>query len=100
LFKAARFNTALLAFATDASAYFEDVTITGNRTGLWGLFPWGEAPWGGTATTLPIRAFVPLEKQRGSFIRVRFTCRQGYGYFKSLGFSMPIRDTSSYVITK
>jgi hypothetical protein len=91
---------ATLSFATDASAYYEDVTITGNRTGLWGLFPWGNAPWGSTATTLPIRTYVPLEKQRGSFLRVRFTHRQGYGYFKLLGFSLPIRDTESFVIAK
>lgn len=100
LFKAARFNSAALSFATDASAAFEAVPIMGNRTGLWGLFPWGQAVWGATASTVPIRTYIPLEKQRGSFIRVRFTHRQGYGYFKLLGFSLPIRDTSSFVIAK
>jgi hypothetical protein len=100
LFKAARFNTATLGFATDVSAAFEDVEIAGSRTGLWGLFPWGQAAWGATATTIPIRTYVPLEKQRGSLLRVRFTHRQGYGYFKLLGFSAPIRDTGSFVIAK
>lgn len=100
LFKSARFNTATVGFATDASAFFEDVEIQGNRTGLWGLFPWGQAAWGATSTTVPIRTYVPLEKQRGSFLRVRFTHRQGYGYFKLLGFSLPIRDTESFVIAK
>jgi hypothetical protein len=100
LFKTARFNTATLSFATDCSAYYEDVSILGNRTGLWGLFPWGQAAWGATSTTIPIRTLVPLEKQRGSLLRVRFSHRQGYGYFKLLGFSAPIRDTGSYVIAK
>jgi hypothetical protein len=100
LFKAARFNTATVGFATDVSGYFEDVEIQGSRGGLWGLFPWGSAAWGATATTIPIRTYVPLEKQRGSFLRLRFTHRQGYGYFKLLGFSIPIRDTSSFVIAK
>lgn len=100
LFKTARFNTATLSFATDNSAFFEDVEISGNRTGLWGLFPWGEAAWGATATTVPIRTLIPLEKQRGSFLRVRFSHRQGYGYFKLLGYSAPVRDTGSMVIAK
>lgn len=100
LFKAARFNSATLSFATDVSGYFEDVTIYGSRTGLWGLFPWGTAAWGSTATTIPIRTDIPLEKQRGSLLRLRFTHRQGYGYFKLLGFSAPIRDTESYVVAK
>lgn len=96
LFKAARFNSATVSFATDFSAAFEDVPILGSRTGLWGLFPWGRAPWGGTATTIPIRTYVPLEKQKGGLLRVRFTHRQGYGYFKLLGLSLPIRDTGSF----
>lgn len=100
LFKAARFYSATVGFATDASGYFEDVTIYGSRTGLWGLFPWGSAAWGSTSTTIPIRTYVPLEKQRGSLLRVRFTHRQGYGYFKLLGLSLPIRDTGSFVIAK
>lgn len=100
IYKAARFYSAQLGFLTDASGYFEYVPVYGNRTGLWGLFPWGMAPWGATATTLPIRTLVPLEKQRGCLIRVRFTHRQGYGYFKLLGYSMPIRDTGSFWIAK
>jgi hypothetical protein len=100
LFKAARFYVGTIAFATDISAGFEDVPLYGNRTGLWGLFPWGEEAWGATSTTLPIRTLVPLEKQRGSLLRVRFTHRQGYGYFKLLGFSAPIRDTGSFKIAK
>lgn len=100
LFRAARFNTATVSFATDFSGFFEDVPIAGSRTGLWGLFPWGQAAWGGTATTVAIRTFIPLEKQRGGLIRVRFTHRQGYGYFKLNGFSIPVRDTGSYVVGK
>lgn len=100
LFRAARFYSATLSFATDASGYFEDVTLYGARTGLWGLFPWGSAAWGGTATTIPIRTLVPLEKQRGSLMRVRFTHRQGYGYFKLYGYSLPVIDSGSFVVAR
>lgn len=100
LFKTARFDSATVSFATDNSAYFEDVTLAGSRTGLWGLFPWGDEAWGGTGRTVPIRTYIPLEKQRGSYLRVKFQHRQGYGSFKLLGFSLPFRDTNSKVIGK
>lgn len=100
LFKTARFNTATISFATDVSTYFEDVPIEGSRNGLWGLFPWGLESWGGTANTVPIRVLVPLEKQRASYLRIRFTHRQGYGSFKLLGYSAPYRETGSYKISK
>ena len=100
LFKAARFSTATVSFATDVSGYFEGFSISGNRTGLWGLFPWGEEAWGGTASTVPIRTYIPLEKQRGSFLRVRLNLRQGYGYFKLLGYSLPYYDTENYAVAK
>jgi hypothetical protein len=100
LFRVARFNTANVSFATDVSQYFEGVDISGNRTGLWGLFPWGEQAWGGAPTTVPIRTLVPLEKTWGSFIRMRFTHRQGYGYFKLNGFSLPVDTTGEFKIAK
>lgn len=98
LFKAARFKTATLSFASDNSAYFEDVEIAGSRGGLWGLFPWGTQPWGGAIKSTAIRALIPLEKQRGAYLRVKFTHRQGYGYFKLNGFSLPTILTDSYDI--
>lgn len=100
LYRAARFTTATLSFATDVSGYFESVDISGNRTGLWGLFPWGEVAWGGASTTVPIRTLVPLEKQRASLLRMKFTHRQGYGYFKLNGFSVPIITQQNYVVAK
>lgn len=100
LFKEARFANAALSFATDVSGAYETVPIEGNLTGRWGLFPWGLEPWGGNPHTLPIRTFIPLEKQRGSLLRVRFIHREGYAYFKLLGFSLVIRDTGSYVVAK
>jgi len=100
LFKVARFNTGTMGFATDVSGSFETLIFSGNRSGLWGYFPWGEQPWGGTRSTLPFRTFIPLEKQRGALLRVQFSLRESYGEFKLLGFSLPFRDTGSYVIAK
>ena len=100
LFRKARFNTATLAFATDMSGYYEDVEIAGSRTGLWGLFPWGTEPWGGNAVSVPIRTLVPLEKQYGTWLRLRFKIRQGYSQWALNGFSIPFEDTDSTVVAK
>ena len=97
LFRSARFDRATVSFSTDASTYWDDVPITGDRTGLWGLFGWGTgSKWGGTDTTLPIRTFVPLEKQRGTLMRVKFSVQNGYSYFRLNGWSMPARDFESF----
>lgn len=98
LFRSARFNTAYAGFATDASGSFEEVAMSGNRVGLWGLFPWGEAAWGAMPSSIPIRVECPLDKQRGSLIRVRFRIRQGYAFWKLNGISIPYRDTGSIYI--
>lgn len=100
LFRAARFNSATVSFATDFSGSYEEVPFTGNRVGLWGLFPWGQSPWGSSATAVAIRTYVPLEKQRGSLLRVRFSIKQGYSAWKLNGISVPFRDTGSFFVAK
>jgi hypothetical protein len=98
LFRNARFNTAQVGFATDGSGYFEDVDINGNRTGLWGLFPWGEEAWGATPHSVPIYTEIPLEKQVGSWLIIRFKIRQGYSTWKLLGYSLPSDDTGNWAV--
>ena len=100
LFRQARFNSATLSFATDVSGGFDGVTISGNRTGVWGLFPWGGSGWGGTATAIPIRTYVPVEKQRGSLLRIKLTVMEGYSPWKLNGVSVPFRETGSYKIAR
>jgi hypothetical protein len=100
LFRSARFNSATVSFATDFSASYEDVSFTGNRVGLWGLFPWGESPWGAVASAIGIRTYVPLEKQRGALLRVKFSIKQGYSAWRLNGVSIPFKDTGSFVISK
>lgn len=98
LFRRANFQSAELLFATDISPNYESVTISGLASGAWGLFGWGQAPWGGIATPRPIRTLVPLEKGRGTWLRVRFKHRQGYGDFMLNGFTLPYEETGSFKI--
>lgn len=92
------FYTAQFGFATDISPNFEYTSVSGASSGAWGLFPWGSLPWGGVSNARPIRTLVPLEKARGSWLRVRFKIRQGYSDFKLNGFSLPYEDSESFKV--
>lgn len=99
-FRSRVFTTAKLNFASDASPYFESVPIVGSSQGKWGLFPWGTVPWGGASVPGPIRALVPLEKQRFSQMRIQFQIREGYSVFQLLGMSVPIPDDETYFVNR
>lgn len=100
LLRKANFSSASLEFATDISPVYEAVSISGATTGAWGLFEWGGEPWGGVAVPRPIRTYVPLEKSRGSWLRVKFKHKEGYGDFQLNGFSLPYTDTESFKVVQ
>ena len=100
LFKTARFNSASVAFSTDVSSGFEKVPFNGFRNGMWGLFPWGQATWGLPTLSLPVRVYVPTEKQMGSYLKVKFEIKEAMAPWKLNGISVPLREINSFFIAK
>lgn len=100
IFKSQAFNSATLSFGTDVSPSYSPVTIMGNISGLWGLFPWGTQPWGGAPVAGPVRTLIPLEKQRCSELRVQFQIQQGFSTFQLLGMSLPVPDDQTYAVAR
>ena len=100
LFRGSRFNKAKIGFATDISGSFDEFDFVGSRNGLWGLFKWSKSHWGIPAPSTPVRVYVPTEKQYGSYLRVRFTVREGFCPWKLNGLSIPFRETGSQFIAK
>lgn len=100
LFRSASFNSAQVGFATDVAGDFEYVTIQGAAQGSWGLFGWGQSPWGGAGVSQPIRTLTPLEKQRASLLRIQFIIQEGYAKWRINGISLPFTETHSYQIAK
>jgi len=88
LFKRTRFNFGVIKFYTDISQAFEEVPLVGDLVTGWGLFPWGEAAWGGSNRSRMIRFLVPQEKQMGSLLTVNLNIRNGYSGFSTEGLSM------------
>lgn len=85
LFKNTRFQTATLTFSTDFSQVPESVSLTGSGIGLWGLFEWGNVPWGGSVLPSKIRFLVPQGKQLGSYLIPSISIANGYSDFKLQG---------------
>ncbi len=88
LFKNTRFNNAVGRFSTDFSQNGEDVDLTSTSSGLWGLFPWGDVPWGGTSLPSKIRFYLPQDKQLGSYLIPSLRIKQGYSDFRCQGMSI------------
>jgi len=61
-----------LSFNSDLQKSFEEVEFFPDTLTRWGKFNWGEQPWGGEAFPAAFRTYVPLGKQRCSFLGVVF----------------------------
>jgi hypothetical protein len=89
MFKEDNFLGGTIDFYTDLNGGFDEVTVNGNYGGgTWGLFGWGEVPWGGESRPKPIRVSVPRNRGRGSLLGVRFSLRMAYSEFIIEGFSL------------
>lgn len=97
LFKSARFLTARIGFATDVNSSFEFVEVEGQTGGNWGLITWGSSPWGGVGVSIPIRTFVPLERQRGTYMRIQFKIRNAYAPWKLNGASIAFIEDDIFI---
>lgn len=93
-FRRARFTSATLSFFSDLSQNIDSLPINGVGTNSWGLFPWGSTPWGGITQAIPIRTYVPLQKQRCSQLNIKLTHRVAYGDFILDGINLKIRVLS------
>lgn len=97
LFKNTRFNEATAEFSTDFSQNTSSVTLEGTGNSLWGLFAWGDIPWGGQIVPSNIRFYIPQDKQLGAFIFPSMSIQQGYSDFKFMGMSISYENISQEV---
>jgi hypothetical protein len=97
LFKEIFAQTANVGFKSNISQALERIELSGQSSGIWGLFGWGQAPWGGIPAQKIIRIYVPREKQRCAFIRVRFEYSIGYGKYLLDGVSYVFNPMSERV---
>ena len=96
IFSDASFNKVDIGFQTNLSDDFEFVTVS-ELIGLgWGLFEWGNRPWGAPGgRPEPVRTYVPLEKQRCSWLNFRVRNNEVFSNFSLAGISAQFNRMSS-----
>lgn len=94
VFRASPFITAFISYLSDISGSFESIPIEGFSPLGWGLFPWGEALWGGVVRSETIRHYIPRDKQRCTLLTPQFFCQSGWSNFLLEGISLQFRTVS------
>jgi hypothetical protein len=95
------FNTASVYFKTDQDSGWEGVDLTGYPSDLWGLFPWGEAPWGGGGEVeFAHRTYIPRTKQRSATIHVQLIIDTTFTSWEMSGFELTYRDAGMRLLRR
>ncbi len=85
------FNTATVSYASDLMPGFEEVVFNESGIGDWGGFVWDQQYWGGTGSSVPLRTYIPRNKQYCRFIRPRFVHVNAREKYELLGTSLTFR---------
>jgi len=95
LFENVAFTDASANYASDLSPGFELTSFSGEGTGIWGGFDFGEVTFGGAGSSRPLRTFIPVKKQRCRYISGQFTHSVALEEFSVLGISYTYSPISS-----
>jgi hypothetical protein len=97
-FSNANFSAITASCISDASLYSENWAIKPQINGAWGLFNWGDLPWGGTSfLTQAITTMPPRNKMLAHWVQVGLSLNQALSNFQFLGCSLTydiVADTS------
>lgn len=95
-FEDARFEEITLTTGSDFVSGSERAVAEAKLNGLWGLFPWGDAAWGGDVGGFQaIRAYIPRDARRGHWFRFGIELSQAFNAVALLGISVLWRGASS-----
>jgi hypothetical protein len=91
MFENRNFSLFTAAFGTDRSPSFVEVEFQGAGIGDWGQFNFGTTNWGGVSSPVPLRTYIPLEKQRCRFINVKYEHMVAFEKYALYGISLKFR---------
>lgn len=94
-FEANNFSKITISYASDLSPSFESETFTEIGTGEWGDYGWDATNWGGTAAPIPIRTFIPRQKQRCTFLIPKFEHKTAIEKYSLMYISVVMRSYSN-----
>lgn len=91
LFEDTIFFTATVSFSSDLSMNFDEITFDRSGIGDWGAFIWGNQNWGGEGSAVPLRTYIPKNKQRCRFIKPKFEHSAAREKFALYGVSLTFK---------
>jgi hypothetical protein len=93
--EANNYSKVTVSYASDLSPAFESQVFTDIGTGEWGDYSWDTANWGGIGAPIPIRTFIPTQKQRATFIIPKFEHKIAIQKFSLMYLSLLVRPYSN-----
>lgn len=94
MFDQTNFYGGTISYASDLSQNFEKVEFELDGVGDWGFQPWGEVVWGGLGKEVPKRTYIPRQKQRCRFLKVKLEHKIAREIVKLNGISLDPRSVS------
>ena len=91
MFENTSFFGASISYASDLMPSFEAVDFPELGIGDWGDFVWDNQTWGGDGTGVPLRTYIPRNKQYCRFLRPNFAHSNAREKFALLGGSLTFR---------
>lgn len=97
IFEDSNFSKVTISYATDLSPRFAPIVFTGPglSIGDWGYFNWGGVNWGGISAPIPLRTYIPLDKQRCRFMNIKFDHKVAFEKYALYGSSLTYRNISA-----
>lgn len=94
IFEDNNFSRASVGFRTDLSPGFEEIDFDKSGKGDFGFFIFSQHNWGGGFSGIPLRTYIPRQKQRCRYIELQFSHNSAREAFILYGFSYTYRMIS------
>jgi hypothetical protein len=95
LFERRSFYSGQVAYNSDISDHFEELSLFPNSSGIFGGATWGDgSTWGGLGDQANMRSYIPLKKQRCRFLGCKFIHVVALENFQLYGVSLSYRTYS------
>ena len=91
MFENKNFTLVELSYSTDRSPSFVGTQLRGQGIGDFGQFGFGGLNFGGVAAPIPLRTYIPKDKQRCRFMNVKFEHMVAMEKFSIFGISLTFR---------
>lgn len=94
IFEDGNFSRGTIGFRSDLSPGFEVIDFTKSGKGDFSFFIWSQHNWGGGFSGVPLRTYIPRQKQRCRYMQIEFLHNSSREKFSLYGYSYTYRMVS------